>query len=132
MRIFEFDTPGIENILNIPKNPNQPKEPTPPATGKVGAPSTTSINANNQAVTNTVTGAVQPLSPGVKQHLTPGGDIKLPMGPNSISTQLKVKSVGVDKDRNTTLIDPQHPNQPGQVYRYADLAKTLSDLESKK
>jgi len=132
MRIFEFDTPGIENILNVPKNLNQPAQSKVGATGNVGAQPSTSMTANNQTVINTVNGSVQPLSAGVKQHLTPGGDVRLPMGPTSLSTQLKVKTVGTDKDRTTTLVDPQHPNQPGQTYRYADLAKTLSDQENKK
>jgi len=134
MRIFEFDTPGIEKILNVPQNPNQPKPAPVGRTGNVATQAGTNVTSNNQAITNSMTGAVQTLSPSVKQHLTPGGMVNLPTGPNSIPTQLKVKdkNVGVDKDRSITLFDPQHPNQPGQVYKYADLAKTLSDQEQKK
>ena len=129
MRIFEFDTPGIEDILNVPQNPNQPKQAAVGNTGNVGAQSTNSMTANNQSVTNTVTGAVQPLSAGVKSHLTPGGSIKVPMGQRSAPTDMKVKTLGTDKDRTTTIVDPQHPNQPGQVYKFADIAKILSDQE---
>jgi len=95
----------------------------------VNADSNTNAGNATPVATNTSsnTANLETLPPEITQQLQKGATVTLPMGPNKQIINLKISNVGSDSDKSVTLTNPKTPNQPGQVYKYADLAKILSD-----
>lgn len=134
MRLYELfndgsTPPGVNYVLNVPSKPGSGTPATANAVPSSNTANVASSNAQAPEGNTTETPGNQPVNATTMQKLSQGNTLSFPVGPSKTKTQLKVSKVGNDKDKTVTLTNPQHPEEPGQTYKAADLAQVLADQE---